>query len=83
MDSGWITQDRSGEKVMSISHRRTDIHQQLRNMRKDDSKHALVHYINEKSFISRKMARATMKCKAVGSDFKSHFEFSLTLVMQA
>ena len=43
----------------------------------------LVHYLNEKSFIWRKMARATMKSKAVGSDFKSHFEFSLTLVMQA
>ena len=47
------------------------------------NKHALVHYLNEKSFIWRKVAGATMKGKAMGSDLKSHFEFSLTLSMQA
>ena len=47
------------------------------------NKHALVHYLNEKSFIWRKVAGATMKGKAMGSDLKSHFEFSLTLIMQA
>ena len=46
-------------------------------------KQALVHYQNEKSFIWRKVAGATMKGKAMGSDLKSHFEFSLTLSMQA
>ena len=30
-------------------------------------KHALVHYLNEKSFLWRKVAGATMKSKAVGS----------------
>ena len=30
-------------------------------------KHALVHYLNEKSFIWRKVAGASMKSKAVGS----------------
>ena len=46
-------------------------------------KQALVHYLNEKSFIWRKVAGATMKGKAMGSDLKSHSEFSLTLIMQA
>ena len=31
-------------------------------------KHALVHYLNEKSFLLRKVAGATMKSKAVGSN---------------
>ena len=30
-------------------------------------KHALVHYLNEKSFIWQKVAGASMKSKAVGS----------------
>ena len=46
-------------------------------------KQALVDYQNEKSFIWRKVAGATMKGKAMGSVLKSHFEFSLTLIMQA
>ena len=46
-------------------------------------KQALVHYLNETSFIWRKVAGATMKGKAMGSDLKSHSEFSLTLIMQA
>ena len=32
------------------------------------NKHALVHYLNEKSFIWQKVAGASMKGKAVGSN---------------